>query len=727
MFQRTRVEVLRESIKIVVAALSAKRIKVTQSGVSAYVVWDKKTGKPERINIPMIPDNASDKLIKAVQGFVDHECAHCLFTDVEAVKKADKAGVGSLHNIIEDVYIEREMRELYRGSDANLREVWGFIAEEMIKPRLDDAIASGDRKHILAAGLPIAIHAWAGSSAAVEFMKERWDAFKDIREIIGDDLIDELQEVADSNAAFELSVAIHNRIDDWKRMMEEKRREKARKEAEERERLSKSEESDSDETAPCDDGDETGDEGDDGEGGEDDSDPRDEGEWEDEDGDDEEEDGEPDAPAGDEFDDEGDEDDSDPDDSRSDDSETDEAGDEEEDDDAEDVDEDEEDERYGGKDSDDLDEDESTPEEEGEGDKSSHHESDEETEDPSEAEEFADDLLEALEDLDDLEDSASEMIEDEMKEALGSTDYWPLTKDYDRIEVYRKRADKPEDRTLVEKLEEDVRHHAGTLQKKLERSVAARSHARHVPGFRSGKLHGAALFRAKTGDDRVFRRKQIIRTKDVDVQLVVDLSGSMSGPKVKLAVESAYALAQALDRLNINCQVVGFTTDRWHREASVREDEVGKELREKGVSTHVSRTEPLYMPIFKDWGQRFTADRKASLALSRKYISLSNNIDGESLEYAAHMLAQQSGARKLMIVLSDGEPCAAGDMRAQHHHLKRVVKRLEAANIEVFGIGILSDAVTRYYKHNTVLRKLEDLPGTVMTALHNMLLSKGNM
>lgn len=159
----TRVEILRESIKIVIAAISEKRIPVTQAGAMAFVEWDKRTGKPKRINIPFIPDNASEKLIKAVQGFVDHECAHVLFTDVKAVKAAKESGAGQIHNIVEDTYIERNMRDLYEGSRHNLIEVWSFLAEELLKEPLDAAIAMGDRPRIVAAGLPIAIHAWAGN------------------------------------------------------------------------------------------------------------------------------------------------------------------------------------------------------------------------------------------------------------------------------------------------------------------------------------------------------------------------------------------------------------------------------------------------------------------------------------------------------------------------------------------------------------------------------------
>ena len=209
-------------------------------------------------------------------------------------------------------------------------------------------------------------------------------------------------------------------------------------------------------------------------------------------------------------------------------------------------------------------------------------------------------------------------------------------------------------------------------------------------------------------------------TKDVDVQLVVDLSGSMTGEKVKLATESAYALGTALDRLNINNQIVGFTTTDMTDVS--HQIEVAKDCDDKRTP---SRYEPIYMPILKDWGQRFTADRKSAVIMSARDVQLWNNIDGESIEYAGRMLWAQPGARKLMIVLSDGSPSAHGNRNEQAIHLRRVVRRLENEGTEVFGIGIMDVDVKRFYTNCVVINHLEELLSTVMGVLENMLMESG--
>jgi len=677
----TKVEVLRETIKIVVAALSEKSVPVTQMGSQAFVEFDNRTGKPKRVNIPFIPDNASDKLIKAVQGFVDHECAHILFTDYRALKRAKAAGCEHIQNVIEDLYIERNMRELYRGSRHNLKEVWGFLATDVIGPRLDAAIESGEKKAIWASGLPIALHALGGNEAAEEFMVTRWEHMEDLRRIIGDDLIDQLTEPENSEECFKLAVAIQNRINEWAE--EEKRKHE--------EESKKGEPSPDGDPSPSPDGSEMGDEFDDavetpedGGGAEDDEEP-----------DEEEDDGS------------GGSDDSD-----------------------DDSDEDEEDDEDYGMGGDSTDEEEDEPEPDDSGDDSDEGKGDERKDDePEEVEEEGEDeggaamspeevadIMEAMKDIEDMEGDAGKLIEEEMGEALADADYWPITKDFDKIVRYS-----PDhvDSDYVQRRQDSVHQHVGALQKHLERLIAAKSHSRHIPGFRTGKLHGAALYRVASGDDRVFRRKTSFKTKDVDVQLVVDLSGSMSGSKVTLACECAYGLAEALDRLNINCQVVGFTTTR---NDPVKERTVDEVERKSG--RRVSRTEAIYMPIMKDWGQRFTADRKTATLMAAKDVMLLNNVDGECIEYAGLMLGKQPGARKLMIVLSDGEPCAAGDMRAQAFHLKRVVKRLEKEGFEIFGVGIMDRAVERYYTNHEVIHEIEELPTKVMSRLEKMLLNR---
>jgi len=799
----TKVEILRESIKIVISALTEKRIPVSQAGARAYVEWHPVTGKPKRINIPYVPDNASDRLIKAVQGFVDHECAHILFTEFQCVKDAVHSGAQHQYNVLEDTYIERRMKKMYAGSTHNLVEVWSFIAEEMIKGPLDRAIASGNRASIVARGLPVAIHAWAGNTAAQEFMGGRWDAFSDIEKIIGTDLIEEIPKISSSREALKLSVAIKNRLAEWKNREEEEERAKRRKEMEKEDSESgpdgDGEGGESDPESPPDP------EGDSSDSGEfDPDDPTMDEDAEPSPGDDdcplgeeessEEESSEEDPvdvePESKDFEDEGEKEDesaegeetpkSDQEDFEStshveEDPEKDEDPDESEKTSEEDEKVREEDETSEN-DSDDSppsssktepkgdkedspedsdDGDDPTPgelEEEEDGCGGSKDESKENSDDASDGEgdDSGDELVESpppedapagapeetperevdmsdweseveeiekgMEDMEDMESLASALIEEDMGTALANAEYWPLTKDGDKIERY---TPKDINRSYVQARQLEIARHIGILAKHLERMVTAKSFDRKIPGFRSGKLDGSSLYRVATGDDRVFRRDFKMTTKDVDVQLVIDLSGSMYGRKVELATECGYALGTALDRLNINNQIVGFTT--MGIEEITHHVDIARESISSG-SREPSRIEPIYMPIIKDWSQRFTADRKTACIMAAKDVALLNNIDGESIEYAGRMLWAQPGARKLMIVLSDGNPIASGNHTEQVLHLRNVIDRLIKEGTEVFGIGIKTDSVSKYYPDYAVVDDLTDLLSTVMGTLSGMLL-----
>ena len=80
-----RIAIMRQAIATVTQTLSGADVQVTQSGIEAWVRNDA-SGKPVQVNLPYLPDNADDALIDAIQGFLDHEVAHILFTDFKQSK-----------------------------------------------------------------------------------------------------------------------------------------------------------------------------------------------------------------------------------------------------------------------------------------------------------------------------------------------------------------------------------------------------------------------------------------------------------------------------------------------------------------------------------------------------------------------------------------------------------------------------------------------------------------
>jgi cobalamin biosynthesis protein CobT len=77
------------------------------------------------------------------------------------------------------------------------------------------------------------------------------------------------------------------------------------------------------------------------------------------------------------------------------------------------------------------------------------------------------------------------------------------------------------------------------------------------------------------------------------------------------------------------------------------------------------------------------------------------------------------------MILSDGYP-ATGDGHPVilRTDLRARIEEITASGIELVGIGLLDDAVEKFYAHNIVVRKLDELPTMAFGVLSNLLLEK---
>lgn len=314
-----------------------------------------------------------------------------------------------------------------------------------------------------------------------------------------------------------------------------------------------------------------------------------------------------------------------------------------------------------------------------------------------------------------FDDGLSEALSEASTAAAKEADYLVYSRDFDTIETLEV-PDRMIGSSVVNKMVDAVDHMIGPLQKDLERAVAARSAATWSSGHRSGRLNSSALARLTAfKDDRAFRRKHENKSRDVAVSLLIDCSGSMCGPEIRTAAYAAYGLSSVLERLNINNEVLGFTT-----RGSMGGDAAAESSR---TGVRYSRVEPIYMPVFKEFSERMTQIPKARIASMIEANWLYNNIDGESVQYAGMRLARRSEQRKILIVLSDGHPSARTMQGKQvlDEHLRKVVRELVKDKVEVLGIGIVSDAVRSYYPKSVVLNDLRDLPTSVIGEVKKLL------
>ncbi|MEZ3660955.1 porphyrin biosynthesis protein [Klebsiella variicola] len=754
------VQDFRDSVKRVVGLLSGKNIPVAECGDTAYVRYNKK-GEPVMVNIPSIPDDANPALMNAIRGFLDHEVGHLLFTDEKVVKKMRNTKAFGLWNALEDVYIERRMSEVFAGSRRNLLSTRNLMIDKYFNPHIKKAVemCRGDQRELfLKFFLCPVLRAWDGQQTFVDFMEEHWRLIDKPIAVLKEFGVDEAVRRMDST---EDCVKVAAAMAKILREMTEKpegplpERESSATKKSKPEKKTKPEEDCSDEPAAGHDteahdeeerdrtpddfsADDDGDKNPDKSIGKhipnDDEDINDtESDTGDRDSGCEKVDDLPDggetavdepattlgSDAGEEVDDEGDYNPS------TDDSAKDRPG----------------------SSSDDS---EAVEDGEGEGkaDKDGGKEKDEGDRDTSDecdagfaphADDMSlDDALKALENVDEeigssTEDALASAIKSELASASLS-DYRPYNRSYDFLgpideaEEHIKRARKafgaipmyspvdryrivPEGRKLFEmKVERHLSSSvSSTLAKDLERAIASRNRVQFIPGQRRGRVHGASLYRLSMNDDRVFRRKEDHKAVNACVQQVIDLSGSMGGRKIELALASAYTLADALDRIHVPNVITGFTTYGNPDVAT---------MSKRGFS----RFEALMLPIIKNWHEKANSPEiRARMGCVAETFPLLNNVDGESIAQLASLFAGRMEDKKIMIVQSDGAPCAAGD--GFSNHLRSVTNDIEnTSDINLLAIGILTDAPRRYYKNYALVNKVEELGTSVVSELSRIIL-----
>ncbi|HHT4259207.1 TPA: cobaltochelatase CobT-related protein [Klebsiella variicola] len=642
----------REAIKNVVSMLISRNIPVIERGETAYVEYNRE-GEPQLICIPSIPDDASDKFLMAIRGFIDHEVAHILFTVCPKTSNF-------VWNAVEDTFIERKMGELFKGSKSNLINTQRHVIESVFIPQEARAIAekSGDQTRMfMEFYLVPVLRAWAGQTQFQDFMMSRWDSIEMPVTLLKKHGIDKMLPNINST---DDSVAVAAKI---VRLLLDKS-EKSKGPSSEDDKPSPSETSDGGETEET--KDETS-------------------------------------------------------------SSSDGAGDEKDQTSANDGDEGE---GEGSKDEvGDQPSEEGSSEEEGDqGDADSENSteipppSSKDTEILSTVE-----LPEGVLDMS-MEGAMKKIISEESSEASG---YRPYQRTYDfhgklekAYDFYRNvKSTKPKDFTMYTSPESYQIHSAhelwfqrkiqplladdivATLAKDLERTIASQNRNQFVPGQRRGRLHGPSLYRLSVNDDRVFRKLEVKRAVNSCVQIIIDMSGSMRDRKIATACAAAYTLAEALARINVKTMITGFTT--------AAQPIPGKRM--------FNRTEALFLPIIKGWDVSISNMQVVkNLGAVCSTIPLAENVDGESILSLLQHFQGRPEDKKIMMVLSDGEPAAQG--YGLDAHLKAIAGQIEKeSNVDLLGIGIMTDAPSYFYKDSICLNNVKDLGATLIKQMQRLL------
>ena len=272
-------------------------------------------------------------------------------------------------------------------------------------------------------------------------------------------------------------------------------------------------------------------------------------------------------------------------------------------------------------------------------------------------------------------------------------------------------------RIYLEQQLDQVKGAVSRLANKLQRRLQAQQNRTWKFDLEEGFLDASRLARIITNPTTplTYKQESEIEFKDTIVTLLIDNSGSMRGRPISIAAICAEIIASTLERCQVKCEILGFTTRAWKGGKS-REDWLSKDR-----PNNPGRLNDLRHVIYK---QADVPLRRArlNLGLMMKEGLLKENIDGEALEWANKRLIKRSESRKILMVISDGAPVDDSTLSVNpsnylENHLKNVISMIEKRGLlELIAIGIGHD-VTRYYRNAITITDIEQLAGAMTEQL----------
>lgn len=238
---------------------------------------------------------------------------------------------------------------------------------------------------------------------------------------------------------------------------------------------------------------------------------------------------------------------------------------------------------------------------------------------------------------------------------------------WDRMLVKRG-ADEPRNSTIEDYLLDTLQ--PTRLSNEVRRLLNAKAvkHKRHRQ--EAGKLSGHHLADILRGRTDVFNVKdQRLDPKGTALFILADFSGSMKyRDAYKHQTKALIALNEAVGPIGTPTKIVGFSEQyldgcrHW---------------------------------VLKDWKERRSPYQIMS-DCAACWMSMHQNADGESIQWAVTQLRKRDERRKVLIVLSDGAPCCDNSSGDSDAYLKAVIQD-SVRFCEIVGIGMGVDYVKDYY------------------------------
>lgn len=272
----------------------------------------------------------------------------------------------------------------------------------------------------------------------------------------------------------------------------------------------------------------------------------------------------------------------------------------------------------------------------------------------------------------------------------------------DELEEFRDLIERAlhEDKNVYEKMRREVLPIIDELENDLRELFVARRANKWQGGFRSGKrvdIKKRMQERAKgvsAIESKAWQKRELPQEKDYAITLLVDLSGSMRGQKIKETFKGAIVLAEVLNRLSISTEILGFNDKLYE-----------------------------YQPFGIDMSNT-VRDHMGGMLKEVTSEGAAYNDDGWALEQASERLAKQKASEKFLFVMSDGLPVPSPAHSGSKFELGKVIQTvMQQTDQKLIGLGIGkgTEHVASYYPNSIADINVKDMPGKLASVIREVI------
>jgi len=248
----------------------------------------------------------------------------------------------------------------------------------------------------------------------------------------------------------------------------------------------------------------------------------------------------------------------------------------------------------------------------------------------------------------------------------------------------------------------EIQREAGYLAHRLTNLIREEVYLRFGGQYRSGKLNMAKLWKQRIGNYRLFQRPITGGSRAVAFTLLVDESASMQGQeKSKIAMKAALLLGETLELIGAPLEIIGYTTAEYEARAALKLGLIPP------YQYRTTRCSPLEHRLYKRFCEPYIIARTRLTGIKPRR----NNWDEEHLLFAFQRLQERREPKKVLIVISDGQPNGDANL------LINTVQGVERQGVKIIGIGIGADYVRQIYPHAIVVTDFRQMAEELMQIL----------